>query len=121
MLLAAIVEPLGASWELDHERGAPPIVNDAWAVDRVVAAAGAVVGPGSVGPTTQSAGGEDFSWYGEVAPLGYFRLGVHRPGTDRVDLHAGSFDLDESAVALGARILAGAALEALIDLDAQAR
>jgi len=118
-LLAAIVEPLGATWELDHERGAPPIVNDAWAVEQVVAAAGAVVGAGSVGATPQSAGGEDFSWYGDVAPLGYLRLGVHRPGTDRVDLHAGSFDLDESAIALGARILAGTALEALGDLAAR--
>ena len=31
---AAIAEPLGATWELDHRIGAPPIVNDPWAVDR---------------------------------------------------------------------------------------
>lgn len=115
-LLAAIVEPLGASWSLDHQRGAPPIVNDPWAVDRVVAAATEVVGADAVGPTAQSAGGEDFSWYGEVAPLGYLRLGVHRPGSERVDIHASAFDVDERAVALGARVLAGAALEALVDL-----
>lgn len=118
-LLAAIVEPRGATWELDHQRGAPPVVNDPWAVSHVVRAANAVVGSDSVRPTVQSAGGEDFSWYGDIAPLGYLRLGVHRPGADRVDIHAGSFDLDESAIALGARVLAGSALEALVELGAR--
>lgn len=115
-LLAAIVEPLGATWELQHRRGAPPIINDPWAVTVVERAGATVLGPGCVGPTAQSAGGEDFSWYGEVAPLGYFRLGVHQAGTDRVDLHAGTFDIDETAVALGARLLAGVVLESLADL-----
>nr|WP_256444563.1 amidohydrolase [Aquihabitans sp. G128] len=117
-LLAAIVEPLGATWELDHQRGAPPIVNDPWAVGLVARAGSAIVGADHLGPTQQSAGGEDFSWYGDLAPLGYVRLGVHRPGTDRVDIHASSFDLDERAIALGARLLAGAAFEALLDLTA---
>ena len=118
-LLAAIVEPLGATWELEHRRGAPPILNDPWAVAVVERTGGVVLGPQAVGPTAQSAGGEDFSWYGEVAPLGYFRLGVHQAGTERVDLHAGSFDIDEAAVGLGARLLAGTALEALADLAAR--
>ena len=115
-LLAAIVEPLGATWELDHQRGAPPIENDPWAVEQMAAAAELVVGAGSIMATSQSAGGEDFSWYGEVAPLAYLRLGVHRDGAARVGLHASSFDIDEQAVAIGARILAGSAIEALSDL-----
>ena len=111
-LLAAIVEPLGATWELDYQRGAPPIENDPWAVGCMAAAADAVVGTDQVSPTTQSAGGEDFAWYGEVSKLGYLRLGVQRPGEPRVDLHAGSFDVDESTISIGARILAGSAVEA---------
>ena len=115
-LLASIVEPLGATWELDHRTGAPPIVNDPWAVRMIEEAARAVVGAGNVGPTVQSAGGEDFSWFGDHAPLGYFRLGVWDPARLRVDLHAGGFDADEDAIALGARILAGTAASALADL-----
>lgn len=115
-LLAAIVEPLGATWELDHQRGAPPIENDPWAVGQMTAAAELVVGAESIAPTTQSAGGEDFSWYGEVAPLSYLRLGVHREGAARVGLHASAFDVDERAIAIGARILAGSAIEALAEL-----
>lgn len=115
-LLPAIVEPLGATWELDHKTGAPPIVNDDWAVRQVLEAARSVMGEDHVGPTVQSAGGEDFSWYGEKARLGYFRLGVWDPAGLQVDLHAGGFDLHERAIGLGARVLAGAALRALADL-----
>lgn len=115
-LLAAIVEPLGATWELDHQTGAPPIVNDAGAVRQVAEAAAAVLGTEHVHPTEQSAGGEDFSWYGDHARLGYFRLGVWDPAGLQVDLHAGGFDLHERAIGLGARILAGAAVRALDDL-----
>lgn len=115
-LIAGIVEPLGATWDLDYQRGAPPVENDPWAIDCLAAAAEAVVGAEGIGPTAQSAGGEDFSWYGEVAPLGFARLGVHRRDTERLDLHRASFDLDERAIAIGARLLAGAALEALHSL-----
>lgn len=115
-LVASIAEPLGATWDLQHLRGAPPIVNDARAVGAVERAAAAVVGPECVGSTQQSAGGEDFSWYGEHARLGYVRLGVWDPAGLRSDLHAGGFDLHEDAIALGARLLAGAALEALAEL-----
>lgn len=115
-LIAGIVEPLGATWELDYQRGAPPVENDSWAIGCLSAAAEVIVGAEGIGPTAQSAGGEDFSWYGEVAPLGFARLGVHRPDTERLDLHRASFDLDERAIAIGARLLAGAALEALQSL-----
>lgn len=112
-LIASIVEPLGATWELDHQRGAPPIINDEHAVALLAAAAAEVVGPDGVGPTAQSAGGEDFSWYGEVAALGFLRLGVRPAGVDPYDLHSAGFDVDEAAIGHGARILAGAALAAL--------
>jgi amidohydrolase len=119
-LLAAIVEPLGGSWELEHHQGAPPVVNHPWAVGLATTAAAAVVGAGALQPVVQSAGGEDFSWYGDHAPLCYLRLGVRGPGAPVVDLHSGLFDIDEAAVAIGARVLAGAALEALADLTAAA-
>ncbi len=116
-LLAAIVEPLGATWELDHRIGAPPILNDRWAVGLVERSGQAVLGPDGVGPTLQSTGGEDFSWYLEHAPGAYFRLGVRSPGAPTVDIHAGNFDVDERSIAVGARVLAGAALEALAELN----
>lgn len=116
-LLAGIVEPFGAAWELDHQVGAPPVENDPWAVAIIEQVATALVGAGHVGPTRQSGGGEDFSWFGEHAPVGFARLGVRAPGAPRVDLHSSSFDIDERAVALGAKLLAGTAMAALAALS----
>jgi metal-dependent amidase/aminoacylase/carboxypeptidase family protein len=42
------------------------------------------------------------------------RLGVRHPGEDlKRDLHQGSFDADERAIALGVRLLTASALLAL--------
>jgi len=112
-LVASVVEPRGATWELDHRVGAPPVENDPWATGVLRRAAVAVVGEAGIRPTRQSGGGEDFSWFLERVPGAFVRLGVTRPGAEPIDIHAGAFDVDERAVALGARLLAGAALEVL--------
>ena len=117
-LIAGIAEPRGATWELDHRVGAPPVDNDPWATGLLARAAEAVVGPGGVLPTRQSGGGEDFSWFLDRVPGAFIRLGVSPPGTEGADIHAAAFDVDERAIAIGARLLAGAALEALAAADA---
>ena len=96
-------------------------MNDPWAVGLIERGARAVLGPSGVGPTQQSTGGEDFSWYLDHAPGGYFRLGVRTPGAPVVDIHAGNFDVDERAIALGARVLAATVFEALADLTCMIR
>lgn len=119
-LVAGIAEPLGARWDLDHLRGAPPIVNDPEVTGLLVAATRAVLGVDAVLPTAQSTGGEDFSWYGERARLGYLRLGVRPPGVAPYDIHSPAFDVDEAAIGHGAAILAATALAVLdgeLDLE----
>lgn len=116
-LLAATVEPLGATWELDHRPGAPPVENNPWATALAERAVRAVVGDG-VRDMAQSTGGEDFSWYLDHAPGCFVRLGVSAPDAVPVDIHAGAFDVDERSIAIGARVLASMALEAI---DALAR
>ena len=53
------------------------------------------------------AGGEDFSWYLEHVPGAMARLGVWDGFGPQVDLHAPNFDLDERALDVGIRTLAG--------------
>jgi amidohydrolase len=113
--LHALVEPTGATSELQHDRGVPPVVNDEQATDVLAAAAAAALGSDAVLPTEQSAGGDDFAWYAERVPSSYGRLGVHDPTSTgpRLDLHASTFDVDERAIAVGVRVLVTAALAAL--------
>jgi amidohydrolase len=113
--LAAILGGTGAQWEVEHRRGVPPVVNDAAAVDLVAAAARSVAGPGAVVEVDQSWGGDSFAWYLEKVPGAYARLGVHDPssGRPRLDLHAGTFDVDERCIPLAVRLLTTTAITAL--------
>ena len=58
----------------------------------------------------QSWGGDDFAWFLREIPGSYVRLGVHEPGSNdaRLDLHAGHFDVDEDAIAVGVRLMVAA-------------
>jgi amidohydrolase len=111
---AALAAPYGASVEVQYERGVPPVVNDAGATALLTAAVKQALGPTAAVPTAQSLGGEDFAWYLEGTVGAMARLGVRPPGLERpYDLHQGSFDVDESAIAAGVRVLVATALAAL--------
>jgi amidohydrolase len=113
--LRAIIDPTGAAYELEHDRGVPPVVNDARATGLLAYAAAESLGRDAVVATEQSAGADDFAWYAERVPSSYARLGVHDPSSTgpRRDLHASTFDVDERAIAIGVRVLVGATLAAL--------
>lgn len=113
-LIEQILAPYGVRADITYVRGVPPVVNEhestaifGRAVERVVGEAGHVT-------TTQSLGGEDFAWYLETVPGAMGRLGTRTPGGTTYDLHQGDFRVDERAIALGARVLAGVAVESLI-------
>lgn len=113
-LLASIVAPFGATYELDYQRGSPPTENDERATEVFRDAARLALGPEAVVPTAQSVGNEDFSWFLEKVPGSYARLGVRpRGATKALDIHASTFDVDESAIAVGVRLLTRTAMAAL--------
>jgi metal-dependent amidase/aminoacylase/carboxypeptidase family protein len=65
-------------------------------------------------PAPQSLGGEDFAWYLESIPGALARLGTRRPGSgDDFDIHQPAFDVDESAIGIGVRLMAATALTAI--------
>jgi amidohydrolase len=109
-VVEAVVRPYGVSATLEHVPGAPPVVNDPESVARLRTAAVLMLGPEAPAPTAQSLGGEDFAWYLEGLPGAMARLGTRTSGGDTHDLHQGDLVVDERAVAMGARLLAGAAL-----------
>ena len=116
-LVAAAVAPSGARAEVQYVRGVPPVDNEPGAVAVQHAAAAAAVGADNVGTTEQSMGGEDFAWYLDGVPGALARLGVRRPGAPAFDLHQGTFDIDEDALAVGVRYTVALAREALVTLQ----
>jgi amidohydrolase len=116
-LIGQIVAPYGVGAEITYVRGVPPVVNDPGATATLTRAVEGVLGaPGHV-PTPQSLGGEDFAWYLESVPGAMGRLGTRTPGGPTYDLHQGDLRVDERAVAVGARVLAAVALEAIAALE----
>ncbi|GAB3499568.1 zinc-binding metallopeptidase family protein [Flexivirga lutea] len=105
-----IVAPYQVAAQVRHIRGVPPVVNDAGAVAALAAAVRRAEGERSVVPTRQSLGGEDFSWLLQAAPGALARLGTRTPGGATYELHQGDLVIDESAIGIGARTLALAAL-----------
>ena len=116
-LVDGIVAPTGARAEIGYHQGVPPVVNDAAAVAIQRAAALSGIGAHAPVDTEQSMGGEDFAWYLEDVPGALARLGVRPPAaTGRLlDLHQGTFDIDEDALAVGVRFMVHTALHGLLD------
>jgi amidohydrolase len=112
-LVRAIAEPYGVELDVDVRKSVPPCVNDVRAVERLHESALALLGPQAVARTEQSLGGEDFAWVLNEVPGALARLGVRPPGQERApDLHQGAFDVDESALVVGLKVLCGVALGA---------
>ena len=115
-IIRALVDKVGATTgagvEVDYVRGVPPVVNDPRSVALLRSAAVETVGAEGVVLSPQSMGGEDFGWFAERLPIALARLGTHGGG-EPLDLHRGTFDVDERAIAVGVRLLARTALHAL--------
>jgi amidohydrolase len=113
-VIEQIVAPYGVTADVNYQRGVPPVVNEhistvvlGHAVERVVGEEGHV-------STQQSLGGEDFGWFLDRVPGAMGRLGTRTPGGATHDLHQGDLRVDERATPVGARVLAEAALGALL-------
>jgi amidohydrolase len=111
--VAEIVAPYGVEAVLDYQRGVPPVVNDAASVALLGRAVDDVLGTAGRAPTSQSLGGEDFAWYLTRVSGAMGRLGTRVPGGPTYDIHQGNLRVDERATALGAKVLAAAAVVAL--------
>ncbi|WP_374109485.1 amidohydrolase [Actinotalea sp. K2] len=105
-----VVAPYGVEVEIQHQRGVPPVDNDAAATRLFDIAARDVLGPAAVHLTEQSLGGEDFAWLLTRAPGAMARLGTRTPGGRTYDIHQGDFSVDEEAIGVGAKVLSHVAL-----------
>jgi IAA-amino acid hydrolase len=104
-----LARTLGGDYELTFRGGYPSVVNDAELTDLVRSAAAQMLGEDAVHRLEPDPGSEDFSYFLQKAPGCYFLLGVHIAGGPRRYLHSPHFDMDESALPVGAAMLVQAA------------
>jgi amidohydrolase len=112
-LVQSLLAPTGVGFELHHQRGVPPVMNEEEATAILRAGAEAALGENALTTTKQSSGGEDFGWYLEKVPGSFARLGVWSGEGTPPDIHQPTFRIDERALLVGVRVLTHTALTAL--------
>jgi amidohydrolase len=109
-----VLEEAGAEVKIDIEKGILPLINDERVTDVVRAAAVDLVGEDDVLPIEPMTLAEDFSFLAHEAPGTFFWVGAALP-RPRMH-HEADFDIDESALPLGAATLAAGAIRLLKEM-----
>ena len=106
-LASGIAQTSGTKIEVAFGAGTPSVENSAPLVELLRQAAESVVGDAGIEPIARpSMGSEDFSHYLEHVPGAMFRLGCASPRAGQAGLHTPHFDVDEQALAIGAKVFA---------------
>lgn len=107
-----VAEATGCEIVLDFPLFAPPTDNDPRIVRAMAAAATSLLGQAALRwIDVPSLGAEDFAFYQQQIPGAIVRLGAGPAETkQRRPLHSSLFDIDERAIAVGAKFLARSAL-----------
>lgn len=112
-LVRELAAPYNVEVDVEMHKSVPPCVNHHDSTELMRVVAGEILGSDAVTTTEQSLGGEDFAWILAETPGSLARLGVRDPESEEVgDLHRGSLDIDEAAIAVGVRLLVGLAVDA---------
>jgi len=106
-LSAGIGETTDTKISVRFGRGCHSINNDAQLIDLVTRSGSEILGPDGIEHIPRpSMGSEDFAFYAGQVPGAMFRLGCTSEQAGGSSLHAPTFDIDEEAMRVGAKILA---------------
>lgn len=109
-----VASALHATAQVEVLGRCPPLVNDASMAEHLATSARSVLGADSVVTVKPEMWAEDFAFVLEKVPGAMLWLGVKSADWAQPKaIHTAEFDLDESALSIGASALAGAALDYL--------
>jgi len=111
-VLRGVCATSGARYDFEYSWRYPVTVNDAEQTGYARALAERVFGGERVIESEKHMGAEDFSFFAERVPASYFVVGSR--GNDRTGFphHHGKFDIDESALETGVRMMTALAFDA---------
>lgn len=111
-IVKGIAEGMGGNYEFSYISGYPPTINAPEQFALIKNTAAEIVGESNViiqQKTTLT--GEDFSFYSEKIPAGFYWLGCQKEGSDFYSLHNENFSPDEDAMKIGINIMVSSALK----------
>ncbi len=108
-VLKGITAAHGATYEMEYRKTYPSIINDQKLVDATLPVFRRIVGEKNVIPLIPGMGGEDFSFFAQVVPGFYFRLGVANEAKGFTHGgHTPMYDCDEESIKTGVAVMAAA-------------
>src|SRR5688572_8220089 len=111
----SIAEGMGGRCEVDISRGYPYLENNPTLTRRIRKAAEEYVGAENVVDIDITLGAEDFSYYSQIVPAAFYRLGTNNVGKGITSyVHTPTFDIDEDALLIGPGLMAWMALQELL-------
>lgn len=109
-----IAEGMGGRCEVEISRGYPYLENNPELTRRIRAAAEQYVGKENVVDLDISLGAEDFSYYSQIVPASFYRLGTRNEAKGISSyVHTPTFNIDEDALKLGPGLMAWLAIKEL--------
>ncbi|MGZ5487333.1 MAG: M20/M25/M40 family metallo-hydrolase, partial [Candidatus Aminicenantales bacterium] len=106
-LVKGICEAAGAPFDLAYEFGTPSVYNDPALVRDALATAEHVLGSKTaLVEQKPEMGGEDFSYFGTIAPAVMLNLGVVPPDREATSVHSPTFMADEAGIPIGVNLMA---------------
>lgn len=112
-IVESIARGAGGSAEVEFFYYAPVLINDPALVKRMLPVVERVVGSANVQQAPPLLAADDFSYFAELAPAFFFRLGTQKPGTTSGINHAPYFLADDSSIPIGMRAMTGVLVEYL--------
>ncbi|MFN7140988.1 MAG: M20 family metallopeptidase, partial [Limisphaerales bacterium] len=112
--LAGICNAYGASYELEIVEGTRVVYNEPALVEATLPVMQRVVGKQNVVPVPARMGAEDFSYFQQVVPGFYYRLGSGNPAKGiTAEAHTPYFDVDEESLVVGVKVMANVLVDFL--------
>ncbi len=113
-ILKGITAAHGASYEMEYRKTYPMIINDQKLVDATLPVFRRILGEKNVVELIPGMGGEDFSFFAQVVPGFFFRLGVANEEKGfTYGGHTPMYDCDEESIKTGVAVMAAAVCDFL--------
>jgi amidohydrolase len=110
----AVAEGMGGKCEVEISKGYPYLENNPELTRRIRRAAEAYVGKENVIDIDITLGAEDFSYYSQVIPASFYRLGTSNPAKGITSyVHTPTFNVDEDSLKIGPGLMAWMAVQEL--------
>jgi amidohydrolase len=110
----SIAEGMGGKCEVDIHHGYPYLENNPALTQRIKKTAEEYVGKENVVDIDLTLGSEDFSYYSQIIPASFYRLGTRNEAKGITSyVHTPTFDIDEEALKIGPGLMAWMALREL--------